>query len=88
MHRIFIRHIAQNFLTYVSMPAKSMCNLPNKSTAHLDDIRFLELPYKASKKDMLHRSGIGAYERFLYILSVGLTRIGNSALIRRKTTLG
>ena len=46
MHRIFIRHIAQNFLTYVSMPAKFMCNLPNKSTAHLDDIGFLEMPLK------------------------------------------
>ena len=44
MHRIFIRHIAQNFLTYVSMPAKFMCNLPNKSTAHLNDIGFSEVP--------------------------------------------
>ena len=46
MHRIFIRHIAQNFLTYVSMPAKFMCNLPNKSTAHLDDIGFSEMPLR------------------------------------------
>ena len=51
MHRIFIRHIAQNFLTYVSMPAKFMCNLPNKSTAHLDDIGF----FRDALIEILHK---------------------------------
>ena len=31
-------------LKYVSIPADLLYNLPTKSTAHLNDIRFLELP--------------------------------------------
>ncbi|MEE3450630.1 MAG: hypothetical protein VZR27_08035, partial [Acutalibacteraceae bacterium] len=46
LHRIFSRHIAQKILTYVSMPAILLCNLPTKSTAHLNDGRFLEMPFK------------------------------------------
>jgi len=33
-------------LKYVSIPADFLYNLPTKSTAHLNDIRFLELPLK------------------------------------------
>ena len=45
LHRIFSRHIAQKILTYVSMPAILKCRLPTKSTAHLNDGRFLEMPF-------------------------------------------
>ncbi|MBQ2603596.1 MAG: hypothetical protein II589_00995, partial [Clostridia bacterium] len=50
LHRIFSRHIAQKILTYVSMPAILLCNLPTKSTAHLNDGRFLEMPLKLRRR--------------------------------------